>query len=46
MDININGGNNLIAPNLQKIEQTINITIDLHGGIITVIANLVFYLLG
>lgn len=45
MDININGGNNIIAPNVKKIEQNIYIIIDFRRCIIIVIVNLVFYLL-
>lgn len=43
--MNISGGINTIAPNAQKIEQHIHINIDIQGGIITVIINLVLYLL-
>ena len=35
MDMNINGGNNTIAPNATKIEQHIHITIELPCRIIT-----------
>ena len=41
--MNINGGNNTIAPNVTTIEQHIHITIDLHCNLLTF--NLVFNLL-
>jgi len=40
MDMNINGGNNTIAPNATKIEQHIHITIDMPCSFLTVIANI------
>ena len=45
MDMNINGGNNTIAPNATIIEQHFHITIDLRCDLIAVIANLAFNLL-
>lgn len=43
--MNINRGNNTIAPNATRIEQHFHITIDLHCDFLTVIANLAFNLL-
>lgn len=43
--MNINGGNNTIAPNATKIEQHFHITIDLQCDFIAVIANIAFNLL-
>ena len=40
MDMNINGGNNTIAPNATKIEQHIHITIDLPCSFIMLFANI------
>lgn len=43
--MNISGGNNIIAPNVTKIELHFHITANLHCVILTVICNIVFYLI-